>query len=80
MDSLYWGPVRVSQLLAAVTCFAAVVVLMIMMFREHDPANLFVNVKAARLAEAEAEEALAEETEAAENTEEAEEYEEEADE
>jgi heme A synthase len=57
MDSLYLGPVRISQLLAAVTCFAAVVVLMVMMFREHDPKNLFVNVKAARLAEQEAAEA-----------------------
>ena len=56
MDSLYWGPVRVSQLLAAVTCFAAVVVLMVMMFRQHDPEKLFVNVKAARLAAEEASE------------------------
>lgn len=57
-DSLYWGPVRVSQLLAAVSCFAAVVVLIVMMFRQHDPEKLFVNVKAARLA---AEEEAAEE-------------------
>lgn len=61
MDSLYWGPVRVSQLLAAVSCFAAVVLLMIMMFREHDPAKLFVNVKAARLAAEEATEEVTEE-------------------
>ena len=32
------------------SCFAAVVALMVMMFREHDPNKLFVNVKAARLA------------------------------
>ena len=69
MDSLYWGPVRVSQLLAAVTCFAAVVVLMVMMFRRHDPDKLFVNVKATRLAAAEAEEMQAEEMEIAEESE-----------
>ena len=42
-DSLYWGPFRVSQLLAAISCFAGVIVLMIMTFREHKPQNLFVN-------------------------------------
>ena len=61
MDSLYWGPVRVSQLLAAVSCFAAVVVLIVMMMRQHDPDKLFVNVKAARLAAQEAAEVTAEE-------------------
>ncbi|MBQ7416161.1 MAG: prolipoprotein diacylglyceryl transferase [Oscillospiraceae bacterium] len=50
MDSLYWGPVRVSQLLAAVSCFAAVVVLIVAMMRKPDPAKLFVNVKAAQQA------------------------------
>jgi len=47
-DSLYWGPVRVSQLLAAASCFVAVVILVIMMFKRHDPKKLFVNVVAAR--------------------------------
>ena len=61
MDSLYLGPIRISQLLAAVTCFAAVLVLMIMMFRKHDPARLFANVKAARLAAEEASEEQAQE-------------------
>ena len=57
-DSLYWGPFRVSQMLAALSCFAAVVVLMVMLFREHNPEKLFVNQVAAReLAAAEAEEA-----------------------
>ncbi len=42
-DSLYWGVFRVSQLLAAVSCFAAVLVLMLMTFKRHDPANLAVN-------------------------------------
>jgi phosphatidylglycerol:prolipoprotein diacylglycerol transferase len=63
-DSLYLGPIRFSQLLAAMSCFAAVVALMVMMFREHDPNKLFVNVKAARLAAEEAaEEEEAEEQE-----------------
>ena len=52
-DSLMLGPIRFSQLLAAVSCFAAVLVLILMMFRQHDPAKLFVNVKAAQLAEEE---------------------------
>ena len=43
MDSLYWGPFRVSQLLAAVSCVAAVGVLVWQGFRKHDPAKLFVN-------------------------------------
>ena len=47
-DSLYLGPVRVSQLLAAVSCVAAVVVLIIMAFQKHDPEKLFVNVVAKR--------------------------------
>ena len=42
-DSLYWGPFRVSQLLAAISCLAAVSVLLWQMFRPHDPANLYVN-------------------------------------
>ena len=68
MDSLYWGPIRVSQLLAAVSCFAAVGVLIVMMVRQPDPAKLFVNVKAARLAQEEAAEATQSE-EASETTE-----------
>ena len=47
-DSLYWGPFRVSQLLAAVSCLAAVSVLIWQMFRPHDPKNLFVNQVAAK--------------------------------
>ena len=42
-DSLWWGPFRVSQLLAAVSCLAAVGVLVFMAFRKHDRANLFGN-------------------------------------
>ena len=47
MDSLYWGPFRVSQMLAALTCLAAVAVLVWQMFRPHDPADLLVNQVAA---------------------------------
>ena len=43
VDSLYWGPFRVSQLLAAVSCLAAVAVLVYNHFKHHDPANLLVN-------------------------------------
>ena len=86
-DSLYWGEFRVSQLLAAVSCFAAAMVLLIMMVREHDPEKLFVNQVATKEAEAAeeeeaeaAEEAEAEETpaeeEPAEEAEEAEDAEE----
>lgn len=47
-DSLYWGPIRVSQLLAAVSCIAAVAVLIFMAFKQHDPEKMFVNVVAKR--------------------------------
>ena len=39
---------RVSQLLAAISCVAAVAVLIIMAFKKHDPEKLFVNVVAKR--------------------------------
>ena len=45
MDSLYWGPFRVSQVLAGASCVAAAVVLAWQSFREHDPADM----QAARL-------------------------------
>lgn len=47
VDSLWWGPFRVSQLLAAVTCITAAAVLIWQHFKPHDPANLFVNQAAA---------------------------------
>lgn len=56
VDSLYWGDFRVSQMLAAVSCFAAVAVLMYMAFQKHDPARLQVKLTAARQAEAESKE------------------------
>ena len=43
VDSLWWGPFRVSQVLAAVTCVAAVAVLIWQHFRNHDAKDLFVN-------------------------------------
>ena len=43
VDSLYWGPFRVSQVLAGLTCVAASAILLWQSFQPHDPANLFVN-------------------------------------
>jgi phosphatidylglycerol:prolipoprotein diacylglycerol transferase len=67
-DSLYWGSFRVSQLLAAITCVAAVIVLMAQSMRYHGPEKLYVNQVAA--AEAEEEEVESEEAEAEEAAEE----------
>ena len=47
-DSLWWGPFRVSQLLAAVSCFAALVALLVLSFRPHDPGKMLVNRVAAQ--------------------------------
>lgn len=58
-DSLYIGPFRVSQLLAAASCLAAAAVLIWQLFRQHDPAKLFVN-RVAAAEEVQAEQALAE--------------------
>ena len=43
VDSLWWGPFRVSQMLAAITCLCAVSVLLWQHFKPHDPKDLFVN-------------------------------------
>ena len=43
VDSLYWGPFRVSQVLAALTCVIASAILLWQAFQPHDPADLFVN-------------------------------------
>ena len=43
MDSLYWGPFRASQLLAAVTCLVAVVILLLMNLKKHSREKLYVN-------------------------------------
>ena len=43
MDSLYWGPFRVSQVLAAATCLTASAILLWQHFKPHDPAKLYVN-------------------------------------
>jgi len=62
MDSLMLGSFRVSQLLAAVSCFAAATALVLLAFKKHDPAKLYANVMAARESAEETEEAPAEET------------------
>ena len=49
-DSLWWGNFRVSQVLAAASCLAAVVILMVLSRRPHDPADMFVNKLAAKKA------------------------------
>ena len=60
-DSLYWGPIRISQLLAAVSCLAAVGMLVWQAFKPHKEADLFCNrVAAAELAAAQLEEPTAE--------------------
>lgn len=48
LDSLYWGSFRVSQMLAAVSCFAAVGVLLYLHFQKHDPSKMQVNIASAR--------------------------------
>ena len=69
MDSLMLGSFRVSQLLAAVSCFVAAAVLVLLAFKKHDKANLFVNVVAAReAAEAEPAEEPTEEVPAEEES------------
>ncbi len=51
VDSLWWGPFRVSQVLAAVTCVTAVAILVWQSFKPHDPAKLYVNQIAAEKTE-----------------------------
>ena len=61
-DSLYIpgsDTLRVSQLLAAITCFTAVVILTILSFKKHSPDKLYVN----QLAALEAEKTVVEEDE-----------------
>ena len=42
-DSLWWGPFRVSQVLAGLTFVAGAAALIVLHFRPHDPEDLFVN-------------------------------------
>jgi len=72
-DSLYLGGLRVSQLLAALSCFAAVIILMLLSFRRHEESRLFVNQVAAREAEEAELRALLEEDDGEEEAETAEE-------
>jgi len=53
-DSLWWGPFRVSQVLAAASCVVALVVLFVLSRKEHKPEDLFVNKVAAKAAAEEA--------------------------
>ena len=70
-DSLYLGSFRVSQLLAAISCVAALTVLLIMAFRKHDRTMLWGNqIAALEGAAEEAEETTEEATEEPEITEE----------
>ena len=62
VDSLWWGPFRVSQVLAGISCIAALSVLAWQHFKPHDPADLFVNQVAAKAETAAAEPASSEET------------------
>ena len=63
MDSLMLGSFRVSQLLAALSCVAALAILIYQHFRYHDPDLLFVNMRAKAALEAEETEEEEEETE-----------------
>lgn len=47
VDSLWWGPFRVSQVLAGITCIVAVALLVYLHFKPHDPAKMWVNQVAA---------------------------------
>ena len=69
VDSLWWGPFRVSQVLAGISCIAALSVLAWQHFKPHDPAALFVNQVAARATEAAKPAEAAETAESAETTE-----------
>lgn len=51
IDSLYWGSFRVSQILAAISCFTAVGMLLVLAFRRHDRQNLYVVRAQDKLAE-----------------------------
>ena len=56
-DSLYWGPFRVSQVLAAVSCLLAVgVLLYVLLVKRPDPAKMLVNRAAASAEEPASEE------------------------
>ena len=61
-DSLYIGTLRVSQLLAAISCFAAATALVVLAFRKHPAEKLYVNIAAAQEVPGELEEQPEEET------------------
>ena len=43
VDSLWWGPFRVSQVLAGISCIIGVSLLLYLHFKPHDPQKLFCN-------------------------------------
>ena len=51
MDSLWWGPFRVSQLLAGISCVVASGILLWQSTKPHDPAKMFVHQIAPQEAE-----------------------------
>ena len=51
VDSLWWGPFRVSQVLAGITCIATLSLLAYLHFKPHDPKDLWVNQVAAKNAD-----------------------------
>ena len=71
-DSLYWGNLRVSQVLAATTCFIAVGILIFNLFRPHNKEKLFAVRNAAALGAEEAKKRNKKKASVEENTEEAE--------
>ena len=56
VDSLWWGPFRVSQVLAGITCVSAVMLLVYLGRKPHDPGDMWVNKVAVKEAEAKTEE------------------------
>ena len=70
VDSLYWGPFRVSQLLAAVSCATAAIALLVLYLKPQDSGKLFVRQEAAMETEEESDEEITEEENDEDQTEE----------
>ena len=70
VDSLYWGPVRVSQLLAAVSCAIASITLLVLYLKPKDSGKLFVNQAAEVETSEESDEEITEEENDEDQTEE----------
>ena len=70
VDSLYWGPVRVSQLLAAVSCAIASITLLVLYLKPKDSGKLFANQAAEVEVSEESDEEITEEENDEDQTEE----------